>query len=95
VVTIRVGAGLEGGGGVAGTTVSVLAIGGGGAGFAIRGATGGIDVDGALDDGAADDRTAAGGADADEPDDGGADADEPDDGGADTDEPDDGGAGVR
>jgi hypothetical protein len=71
VVTIRVGAGLEGGGGVAGTTVSVLAIGGAGAG-AIRGATGGIDVDGALDDGAADDRTAAGGADADEPDDGGA-----------------------
>ena len=71
MVTIRVGAGLEGGGGVAGTTVSVLAIGGAGAG-AIRGATGGIDVDGAPDDGAADDRTAAGGADADEPDDGGA-----------------------
>jgi hypothetical protein len=77
VVTIRVGAGLEGGGGVAGTTVSVLAIGGGGAGVAIRGATGGIDVDGAPDDGAADDggaddRTAAGGADGDGPDDGGA-----------------------
>jgi hypothetical protein len=71
VVTIRVGAGREGGWGGAGTTVSVLAI-GGGAGFAIRGATGGIDVDGAPDDGAADDRTAAGGADADEPDDGGA-----------------------
>jgi hypothetical protein len=77
VVTIRVDAGLEGGGGVAGTTVSVLAIGGAGAG-AIRGATGGIDVDGAPDDGAlddgaaddgtADDRPAAGGADGDGPD---------------------------
>jgi hypothetical protein len=72
VVTIRVGAGLEGGGGVAGTTVSVLAIGGAGAGVAIRGATGGIDVDGAPDGGAADDRPAAGGADGDGPDAGGA-----------------------
>lgn len=72
MVTIRAGAGLEGGGGGAGTTVSVLAMGGAGAGVAIRGATGGIDADGAPDDGAADDRPAAGGADGDGPDDGGA-----------------------
>jgi hypothetical protein len=90
VVTIRVGAGLEGGGGVAGTTVSVLAIGGGGAGVAIRGATGGIDVDGAPDDGAPDDGAPDDGA----ADDGGAD-DRTAARGADGDGPDDGGAGVR